>query len=73
MRDTTTEASAFQDRIHREMGPEGRSALAWELSMMAREFTFAGIRRDHPEFTDAEVMREYVLTRLLPGSGISTP
>jgi hypothetical protein len=66
MRDTTAEAQSIQDEIHRKMGPERRFELAWELSLLAREFALAGIRRDHPEFTESEAMREYVRTRLLP-------
>jgi hypothetical protein len=65
IRDTTVEAQAFQDEIHRRMGPVRRFELAWELSLMARESTLAGIRRDHPDYTEGEAMREYVRTRLL--------
>lgn len=69
VQDTTPEARALQDEIHRRMGPERRFELAWELSLLAREFALAGIRREHPGFSESETMQEYVRTVLLPGSG----
>jgi hypothetical protein len=60
MRDTSAEAEAIQDEIYRRMGPEGRFEAAWNMSLMAREFSLARIRSEHPGDSEAEVMRIYV-------------
>lgn len=40
------------------MSGEQRLLLAFEMSMFTRELAAAGIRRDHPEWTEAQVARE---------------
>lgn len=60
MRDSSIEAEAIQDEIHRRMGPEGRFELAWNMSLMAREFSLARIRSEHPGHSDDEVMQTYI-------------
>ena len=57
-RDTSEKAAAVQDRLHEAIGPEGRFLLAIRLSALAREFAIAGVRERHPEYTEAEVLRE---------------
>ncbi|HEV7239479.1 MAG TPA: hypothetical protein VGQ36_09580 [Thermoanaerobaculia bacterium] len=57
-RDTSEKAAAVQDQLHDAIGPEGRVLLAMRLSALAREFALAGVRERHPEYTEAEVLRE---------------
>ena len=59
---------ALQDEIYRQMGPERRFELAWELSLFAREFALAGIRNRHPEYSEIETMDAYVREILLADS-----
>ncbi len=40
--------------------------LAYEMSMFARELAEEGIRRDHPEWTEALVARELLRLAFLP-------
>jgi hypothetical protein len=56
---------ALQIRLYREAGPERRAAMAADLSEAVREFSRAGVRLRHPEFSEAEVNRE--LLRILYG------
>ena len=64
--DTTPEAQAKQDEIIRAMTGEERIMLAYEMSMFARELMKAGIRRDHPDWTEAQVTREVMRIAFLP-------
>jgi hypothetical protein len=50
--DTTREAAALQLEVLRSMSGEQRMALAYEMSMFARELAKAGIRRDHPDWSE---------------------
>lgn len=68
MQDTTPEALAFQEEIYRQMGPERRFELAWEMSLFAREFALAGIRSRHPGYSETEIMDAYVHEILLSDS-----
>ena len=67
MQDTTPEAAAHQAEIYRQMGSEKRFELAWEMSLMAREFSLSRIRDEHPDFNEFDVMKTYVNEVLLPG------
>ena len=58
MSDTSPEAQAIQDEIYRRMTGEERLKLAFEMSEMARAFTLARLRKEHPEWTDWELKRE---------------
>lgn len=60
--DTTPAAREVQLRILRAMSGDQRLLLAFEMSEFARELAKAGIRREHPEWNEAQVIRE--LTRL---------
>jgi hypothetical protein len=48
------------------MSGEQRLMLAFEMSMFARELATAGIRRDHPGWTKAQVARELLRLAFLP-------
>ena len=41
----------------RKMTPQQRIAAAFEFAPMAYEFMYAGIRRQHPDADDAELLR----------------
>lgn len=64
--DTTPEARAKQEEILRAMTGEQRMMLAYEMSMFARELMKEGIRRDHPDWTEAQVTREALRLAFLP-------
>jgi len=40
--------------------------LSYEMSLFARELAKEGIRRDHPEWTEAQVARELLRLAFLP-------
>jgi len=48
------------------MSGEQRLLLAYEMSMFARELAHEGIRRDHPEWTEAQITRELLRLAFLP-------
>lgn len=64
--DTTPEAQAIQESIRCAMTGEQLLLLAWEMSLFARELARAGIRQDHPDWTEAEVSRELLRLTFLP-------
>jgi hypothetical protein len=64
--DTSPEARAKQDEILRAMSGEQRMALAYEMSMFARDLAREGIRRDHPDWTEAQIARELLRLAFLP-------
>jgi hypothetical protein len=64
--DTSAEAQAIQERIHSAMSGEQRLLLAWDMSLFARELARAGIRQEHPDWTEAQVARELLRLAFLP-------
>jgi len=54
-RDTTPDAAAVQETAYRNAGPAGRLRIAMELSDLVRALAAAGVRKQHPEYTEAEV------------------
>jgi hypothetical protein len=48
------------------MSGEQRLLLALEMSLFARELAKAGIRRDHPEWTEAQVAHELLRLAFFP-------
>jgi hypothetical protein len=64
--DTSRAAQSLQLQIHRAMFGEQRLLLALEMSLFARELAREGIRRDHPEWTEAQVARELLRLAFLP-------
>lgn len=57
-RDTTLEAHKKQMEILKKLSPEQRALISFELSDNVRQIAMEGIRRMHPEFTEAQVKRE---------------
>ena len=45
----------------RELTPERRLRMALEMSEFVKEFAKARLRREHPDWTEAELMRELTL------------
>lgn len=64
--DTTPAAQAVQLEIHRSMSGEQRLLLAYEMSMFARELNRARLRREHPEWSEAQVARELLRLAFFP-------
>jgi len=66
MSDTSAAARDIQLRIQSAMSGEQRMLLSYEMSLFARELAKEGIRRDHPEWTEAQVARELLRLAFLP-------
>jgi len=64
--DTSPTAQALQLKIQSAMSGEQRMLLALEMSEFARELAREGIRRDHPQWTEAQVARELLRLAFLP-------
>jgi len=56
--DTTPEIEAMQIRLFRSMSVERRLELALEISLLSRELMKAGVRNQHPDWSDTEIDRE---------------
>jgi len=57
-RDTSSKAAAIHERLHDELGVEGRFRLAMQMSELAREFAKAGIRERNPALDEHDVVRQ---------------
>ena len=55
-----------QEEALRNMTGEQRLLLAWDMSLFARELARAGIRQEHPDWTEAQVARELLRLAFLP-------
>lgn len=64
--DTSIEAQAIQLEILRAMTGEQRLLLAFEMSLFARDFARAGIRQEHPDWSETRVARELLRLTFLP-------
>jgi hypothetical protein len=64
--DTTPEAQAVQDEIHRNMTGEQHVLLAFEMSMFVRDPAGAGIRQQHPDWPEDRVTRELLRMAFFP-------
>ena len=64
--DTSPEIEAMQIKIRRGMSPEQRLRTALDLSDYCRTIRKAGIRRDHPDWTERQVMIELFRLAFLP-------
>ena len=64
--DTSPEIEAMQIRIVRSMTVEQRLLVALEMSLFSRELMKAGIRRDHPQWTEQQVRIETLRRVFLP-------
>jgi len=64
--DTSPQIEAMQIQIRRAMTPGQRLQIAVELSELLREFRKAGIKRDHPDWSEHQVMIEMFRLAFLP-------
>ena len=53
--DTTPEAAAIQVEVLRKMGVAGRVRLAVEMSEFVRDCQRAALKRQHPEYSEAQL------------------
>jgi hypothetical protein len=67
MNENEREAKAMQREILRRMTGAQRLTIALEMTDLAREFTRAGIRARHPEWSERQVSRELLRIAFLPG------
>jgi hypothetical protein len=56
--DTTPEIEAMQIRIFRSMTIEQHLEIALEISLLSRALMKAGVRNQHPDWSDSEIERE---------------
>ena len=56
----------MQFEMYQRMTGEQRVALAFDMSIMGRELARAGIKHNHPEWTDRQVERELIRFAFLP-------
>ena len=62
-RDTSSDAMSAQIEAARQLGCEGRLRVAVGMSEDARQISIDGVKRRHPEFSDARA-RHIVLCAL---------
>jgi len=55
---TTPEIEAMQIRLLRSMSVERHLEIALEISLLSRELMKAGVRNQHPDWSDREIERE---------------
>ncbi|HZE25697.1 MAG TPA: hypothetical protein VE054_17000 [Blattabacteriaceae bacterium] len=56
--DTTAEIEAMQIRILRSMSIEQHLEAALEISLLSRSLMKAGVRNQHPDWSDQEIEHE---------------
>jgi Rv0078B-related antitoxin len=64
--DTTPEAEAVQLDILGKMSGAQRILLAFEMSELTRELARAGIRRDHPDWSERRITQELIRLAFMP-------
>ncbi|HVI09667.1 MAG TPA: hypothetical protein VND65_15365 [Candidatus Binatia bacterium] len=64
--DTSPKAQAVQDEIHRSMPGEQKMALAYEMSMAARELNRSRLLREHPDWSEKQIARELLRLAFFP-------
>lgn len=64
--DTSPQDMEIPPEMQRKMTGEQRLLLALEMSMRTKELTKARIRREHPDWTEAQVARELLRLEFLP-------
>jgi len=64
--DTSPKIEAMQIKIARSMTVEQRLLLALDISLLCRELMLAGIRNNHPDWSEKEVQREAHRLTFLP-------
>lgn len=65
--DTSPEAASMQARVHRKLDGAQRFRIALDMSLTARAFTLARLRRAHSDWSERELLLEVVRIAFLPG------
>lgn len=68
MTDTAAETERRQSAIHRRMSPSECLRSAVEASLLARGLLLARLRAEHPDWSEAEFLRELLRLSVLPNS-----
>jgi hypothetical protein len=58
--------SETSPEAHRALGPSGRLQAAIELSDLVRKFALAGFRHRHPDWSDEQLLREFMQRLYVP-------
>ena len=66
MTDTTPAAAALQTSVQRRLTGVERLQIAVDMSLLARGLADARLRREHPEWTSAEVSKELLRAAFSP-------
>ena len=66
IRDTSPAARTVQLQFERAATGEQRLLMVLEMSRFARDLAAAGIRQQHPGWTDTQVARELLRLAFLP-------
>jgi len=69
--DTKPEIQAMQDRIIMAMTEEQRLRRALELCDLSYAFAKAGIRHNHPDWSEEQVHQEFLRSLFPPGTAPS--
>jgi hypothetical protein len=64
--DTSPKIEEMQIEMRRAMTPAQCLETAIEISLLSRELCKAGIKRDHPEWTERQMMIELFCMACLP-------
>jgi len=72
-KDTSSENRELQTAVYRRLSRGERLALAFELSGVARELAMARLRRQHPEWSSEDLVKELLRYAFLPGSVPKAP
>ncbi|MGA9509948.1 MAG: hypothetical protein WBV55_15130 [Candidatus Sulfotelmatobacter sp.] len=65
--DTSPEMQSLQTQAQGRLTGEQRLLTAWEMSVFVREMAKAGIRKEHPEWSENEIVGELIRRAFLPG------
>ena len=64
--DTSAEAASVQASVHRRLSGAERLRIALDMSVTVRAFALARLRREHPGWSERELMLELVRIAFLP-------
>ena len=67
MTDTSAEAAYVQASVHRRLSGVERFRIALDMSLTARAFALARLRREHSDWSERQLMLEVVRIAFLPG------
>jgi len=68
MRDASPAVGELEAKIHRRLTGGQRLQIALEMSLAACELSLARLRRQRPEWSDADLRRELLRYSFAPGT-----